>query len=144
MDFKGSQYHGSILPGPTALVVGFKSGHLKVEGITDEFARLVKTQDVMAKLDAVVQGNMDDGFHHVEDENVNRTRNNDKQQSSQDGNGSEEQQPSSKAPTKGKGKKRASSVGGAKQPVFQPPATASRRKSSAGSSTKKRKRVSKK
>ena len=135
MDFKGSQYHGSILPGPTALVVGFKSGHLKVEGITDEFARLVKTQDVMAKLDAVVQGNMDDGFH-VEDENVNRIRN-DKQK--QDGNGSEEQP---KAP-KGNGKKRASK-GGAKQPAFQPPATASRRKASVGSSTKKRKRVSKK
>jgi hypothetical protein len=56
------------------MVVGFtgfsKTGQLRVEGITDEFARLVKTQDIMAKLDAVVEGEMDDGFQ-VRDENVN-------------------------------------------------------------------------
>lgn len=58
------------------MVVGFtgllKTGQLKVEGITDEFSRLVKTQDIMAKLDAVIEGEMDDGFN-VRDENVNAT-----------------------------------------------------------------------
>jgi hypothetical protein len=51
-------------------VVGFSRGQLKAEAITDEFSRLVKTQDVMAKLDAVVMGEMDDGFR-VREDNVN-------------------------------------------------------------------------
>jgi hypothetical protein len=68
-----------LLPGPTALVVGFsKGGQLRVEGITDEFATLVKTNDSLAKLDAVVKGHMDDSFE-IRDENVNATvRNNNK------------------------------------------------------------------
>lgn len=73
LDLKGCQYQGSLLPGPTALIVSLsKGGQLRVEGITDEFATLVKTQDVMAKLDGVVEGEMDDGFR-VRDENVNRS-----------------------------------------------------------------------
>ena len=73
LDLKGCQYQGSLLPGPTALIVSLsKGGQLRVEGITDEFATLVKTQDVMAKLDGVVEGEMDDGFG-VRDENVNRS-----------------------------------------------------------------------
>ena len=74
LDLKGCQYQGNILPGPTAMVIGLSKGRqLKVEGITDEFSRLVKTQDVMAKLDAVVRGDMDDGFL-VRDENVNASK----------------------------------------------------------------------
>ena len=127
LDLKGSQYHGSILPGPTALVVGFRAGQLKVEGITDEFARLVHTQDVMAKLDAVVEGDMDHNRFHVEDENVNRVRNDKQQQDDEQG-----------GKAKGNGKK-------SKQPAFRPPPTAtSRRKGSIGASGKKRKRASKK
>lgn len=73
MDLKGNQYHGSILPGPTALVVGLsKGGQLKVEGITDEFATLAKTKDIMATLNAVIHGDFDEGFR-VQDENVNKT-----------------------------------------------------------------------
>jgi hypothetical protein len=44
-----------------------------VEGMTDEFTTLVKTQDVMAKLDGVVEGEMDDGFR-VQEENVNKSK----------------------------------------------------------------------
>lgn len=44
-----------------------------MEGITDEFATLTKTQDVMASLDAVVHGEFDEGFR-VQDENVNKTK----------------------------------------------------------------------
>ena len=74
LDLKGCQYQGSILPGPTALVVGLsKGGQLRVEGVTNEFATFVKTQDIMAKLDAVVEGEMDDGFT-VQDENVNKAK----------------------------------------------------------------------
>lgn len=74
LDLKGCQYQGSLLPGPTALVVGLsKGGQLRVEGITNEFATFVKTQDVMAKLDAVVEGEMDEGFR-VQDENVNNLK----------------------------------------------------------------------
>lgn len=51
-------------------MVGFSRGQLKAEAITDEFSRLVKTQDIMAKLDAVVKGEMDDGFR-VREDNVN-------------------------------------------------------------------------
>jgi hypothetical protein len=71
LDLKGYQYHGKIHSGPTALVlVVGKTGQLKVDAITDEFVILEKTQDVMAKLNAVVKGNMDDGYNVVE-ENVN-------------------------------------------------------------------------
>ena len=51
-------------------MIGFSRGQLKAEAITDEFSRLVKTQDIMAKLDAVVKGEMDDGFR-VREDNVN-------------------------------------------------------------------------
>lgn len=73
LDLKGRQYHGSLLPGPTAMLVALAKGkQLRVEGVTDEFATLVQTQDVMAKLDAIVTGaQMDDGYKVV-DENVNR------------------------------------------------------------------------
>lgn len=72
VDLKGNRYHGSILPGPTVLVVNLtKGGQLKVEGITDEFATLAKAKDVMKSLDAVVKGDFDEGFQ-VRDENVNK------------------------------------------------------------------------
>jgi hypothetical protein len=71
LDLKGYQYHGKIHSGPTALVlVVGKTGQLKVDAITDEFVTLEKTQDVMAKLNAVVKGDMDDGYNVME-ENVN-------------------------------------------------------------------------
>mmetsp|Transcript_10571 Transcript_10571/g.20909 ORF Transcript_10571/g.20909 Transcript_10571/m.20909 type:complete len:350 (-) Transcript_10571:342-1391(-) len=92
LDLKGNQYRGSLLPGPTCMVVGFPSsfgfkkkeltatatgdrhvedispsikvGTLRVEGITDEYATLVQIADHMKKLDAVVTGN-----HNDSDEN---------------------------------------------------------------------------
>jgi hypothetical protein len=77
LDLKGHQYSGSLLPGPTAMLVALTKGkQLRVEGLTDEFATLVQTQDVMAKLDAIVTGaQMDDGYKVVE-ENVNRVERN--------------------------------------------------------------------
>mmetsp|Transcript_38627 Transcript_38627/g.93375 ORF Transcript_38627/g.93375 Transcript_38627/m.93375 type:complete len:228 (-) Transcript_38627:272-955(-) len=73
VDLKGNRYHGSILPGPTVMVVNLaKGGQLKVESITDEFATLAKTKDVMKSFDAVVSGEFDEGFR-VQDENVNKT-----------------------------------------------------------------------
>lgn len=73
LDLKGRQYQGSLLPGPTAMLVGLtKGGILRVEGITDEFSTLVETQDVMAQMDAIVTGaKLDEGYKVVE-ENVNR------------------------------------------------------------------------
>jgi len=75
LDLKGYQYRGIIRPGPTAMIVAMnRDGQLKVEAITDEFVTLdtnTKT-DVMAKLDAVVSGDMDDGYK-VREENVNIT-----------------------------------------------------------------------
>eukprot|EP00986_Skeletonema_menzelii_P021155 scaffold33407_cov143-Skeletonema_menzelii.AAC.2 len=69
----GYQYRGIIRPGPTAMIVAMnRDGQLKVEAITDEFVTLdtnTKT-DVMAKFDAVVSGDMDDGYK-VREENVN-------------------------------------------------------------------------
>ena len=73
LDLKGFQYRGHIRPGPTAMIVAMnRDGQLKVEAITDEFVTLdtnTKT-DVMAKLDAVVSGDMDEGYK-VRDDNVN-------------------------------------------------------------------------
>lgn len=88
LDLKGNQYRGSLLPGPTCLVVGFpqsfgakkkdstteangqpileeeddkeESGKLRVEGILDEYATLVQIDDHMKKLDAVVTENHND------------------------------------------------------------------------------------
>lgn len=74
LDLKGYQYHGKIHSGPTALVLVLgKAGQLKVDAITDEFITVRKTHDVMAKLNAVVRGDMDAGYNVVE-ENVNVTK----------------------------------------------------------------------
>ena len=71
LDLKGCQYHAWILPGPTAMVVSLSKGRqLKVESLTDEFATMVQTQNILEKLDAVVEGEMDETFTH-KDENVN-------------------------------------------------------------------------
>ena len=72
LDLKGFQYHGTIHPGPTALVVSvMKTGELKVDAMTDEFVTLTETQNVMAKLNAVVKGKFDDSYD-IEEEDVNR------------------------------------------------------------------------
>lgn len=72
MDLKGFQYTGTINPGPTAMVASMtKGGQLKVESITDEFVTLRKTHDVMAQLDAVVEGDMDRSYA-VTEVDVNR------------------------------------------------------------------------
>ena len=88
LDLKGNQYRGSLLPGPTFLVVGFPqsfgikkressagvngeqvqeedeieeaAGKLRVEGIADEYATLVQIDDHMKRLDAVVTENRND------------------------------------------------------------------------------------
>ena len=77
---KGCQYKGSIFPGPTAMVLSMnqkkrEQPQFKVDGITDEFCRLVRTGDAMAKFDAVVQGTIEN--YRVEEENVNRNVSND-------------------------------------------------------------------
>jgi len=76
LDLKGYQYRGTIRPGPTAMVVVLtRDGQLKVEAITDEFVSLdasTKT-DVMAKLDAVVKGDMDESYQ-CREENVNANK----------------------------------------------------------------------
>jgi hypothetical protein len=77
LDLKGYQYRGILHPGPTAMVVSLtknKGGHqqLKVESITDEFVTLHQARNVMAGLDAVVEGNIQDGsYYQYVDENVN-------------------------------------------------------------------------
>ena len=87
LDLKGNQYRGSLLPGPTCLVVGFpqsfgtrrkdstleangqpapeedddkEAGTLRVDGIVDEYATLIQVDDHMKKLDAVVTENSND------------------------------------------------------------------------------------
>jgi len=80
LDLKGNQYRGSLLPGPTCLVVGFPShkfgsnkkeqnkalGKLRVEGIADEYATLVQIDDHMKKLDAIVTGNHSNNNEEVD------------------------------------------------------------------------------
>lgn len=41
---------------------------MKVDAITDEFVSLTKTTDVMAKLNAVVKGSMDESYKVVDDD----------------------------------------------------------------------------
>ena len=74
MDFKGFQYQGIIHPGPTAMIASVnKGGVMKVEAITDEFVTLEKDViDVMARLDAQVKGDLDEGYSTKgHDTNVN-------------------------------------------------------------------------
>jgi len=81
LDLKGNQYRGSLLPGPTCLVVGFPSHkfgsnkkeqskmlgkQLRVEGIADEYATLVQIDDHMKKLDAIVTGNHSNNNEEVD------------------------------------------------------------------------------
>ena len=85
LDLKGNQYRGSLLPGPTCLIVGFPQSfgirkkelpegattlevrgednqgntvvdNLRVEGVVDEYTTIVQIDDHMKKLDAVVIG----------------------------------------------------------------------------------------
>lgn len=92
LDLKGNQYRGSILPGPTCLVVGFPQSFgarkkdpttdgetvpedddddeartLRVEGIVDEYATLVQIDDHMKKLDAVVIENSNEANTGAQD-----------------------------------------------------------------------------
>ena len=79
-----------------------RDGQLKVESIVDEFVTLdanTKT-DVMAKLDAVIKGDMDESYQ-VREENVN-VNNKKKGGKAEDGGDGEEDGK--------KGKKRASSL----------------------------------
>jgi hypothetical protein len=75
LDCRGFQYHGTIHPGPTVMVLSHVGdAKLKVEAITNEFVTLSKVTNVMAKLNAVmVQGKMDDGYKIIDDNvNVNK------------------------------------------------------------------------
>ena len=102
VDLKGHRYQGSILPGPTALVVSVvKGGKLKAESITDEFVTLSKATNVMKSLDAIVKGQYDEGFK-VREENVNKMA----KQASADTPSAEEE--NKKGATTAKTKKRAS------------------------------------
>ena len=69
MDFKGFQYRGILHPGPTALVASLgRAGQLRVEAITDEFVTLEKSHDQMARLDATVEGDMDESYRVAHDD----------------------------------------------------------------------------
>ena len=105
IDLKGRQYHGSILPGPTAMLVSLAKGlQLRVEGVTDEFATVVQTSDVMAKLDAIVTGaELDDGYRYVE-ENVNRVDRSKQQQQQQQIEGATSTEKGTKKRTTGSSK----------------------------------------
>ena len=96
LDLKGNQYRGSLLPGPTCLVVGFpqsfgfkrkdatieangqqieeeeddekeEAAKLRVEAVVDEYATIVQIDDHMKKLDAIVVENHD---HSTEGETI--------------------------------------------------------------------------
>lgn len=73
LDLKGYQYSGPILPGPTAIILSVaKDGaSARIESVTDEFLVLEKSRDTMAQLDAVVEGDLDDGYQYYE-EDVNK------------------------------------------------------------------------
>jgi len=105
LDLKGCQYHGTLFPGPTAMVLSLPKKKtamssslatassssaaadsapamapvVKIDALTDEFVRLAKTQGgktTLEKLHATVQGRVDDSFYSDDDnDDVNRTTN---------------------------------------------------------------------
>ena len=104
LDLKGRQYHGSLLPGPTVMMVALTKGkQLRVEGLTDEFASLVQTQDVMANMDAIVTGATMDDSYKVVDVNVNRVER--IKEKGVDGEGANAANPKGGASAKGGGAK---------------------------------------
>jgi hypothetical protein len=72
-----------LAKGPTAMVIALtREGQFKVEAITDEFVTLdTERTNIMDKFDAVVEGEMDDGYK-IADDNVNR---NEKKKTNNDG-----------------------------------------------------------
>ena len=50
------------------MILALRGGELKVDAMTDEFVSLTKTTNVMAKLNAVVQGSMDASYNVVDDD----------------------------------------------------------------------------
>jgi hypothetical protein len=89
LDLKGSQYQGHLVPGPTVTIatLWYDEQHqqqLRLEAITDEFCPLHKTQDTMAKLDALVlKGELDDSYR-MQEENVNVSSSAKRQQQQQE------------------------------------------------------------
>ncbi|KAL3801986.1 hypothetical protein HJC23_010330 [Cyclotella cryptica] len=98
LDLKGYQYRGTIRPGPTAMVIALtRDGQFKVEAITDEFVTLdTDRTNMMDRLNAVVEGEMDDGYNVIDD-NVNRSE---KKKSAKDGEGNEDTDKGEKKRTK--------------------------------------------
>jgi hypothetical protein len=81
-----------------------------MDGFTDEFCRLVKGGDATAKLDAVVQGDMDGYGYRYGEENVNADANvgltaNDIGKSNERSSGSRPQKRSQSAATKSRKRK---------------------------------------
>ena len=82
LDLKGSQYRGSLLPGPTVMMASLQYSaatgengkqqqqQLRLETIVDEFCPLDKTQDTMKILDGHVEGTMDASYQ-LQEEDVN-------------------------------------------------------------------------
>jgi len=77
LDLKGHQYSGTLHPGPTAMIINLTNkgwdGNsndkkndafvARIESITNEFVALQQTQDVLSKLDGIVdQGTMDESY----------------------------------------------------------------------------------
>merc|ERR1712157_278262 len=76
LDLKGYQFRGMLHPGPTAMVLTL-SAHdnvAKVEALTDEFVTIEKTQNVMERMNAVVSGELDDGYLNTAEVNVNEKK----------------------------------------------------------------------
>mmetsp|Transcript_37020 Transcript_37020/g.75457 ORF Transcript_37020/g.75457 Transcript_37020/m.75457 type:complete len:133 (+) Transcript_37020:131-529(+) len=131
MDLKGYQYRGIIHPGPTAMIASInKGGQLKVEAMTDEFVTLEKTHDVMARLDAQVEGDMDEGYSSKRhDANVNAP-----------GRGSAAGDKSNAA-SADSDKNKASGVGGKKSGGKKRSVGGAAKSSTGGASAKKRRRA---
>ncbi|KAL7517407.1 hypothetical protein ACHAWX_002333 [Stephanocyclus meneghinianus] len=115
LDLKGYQYRGTIRPGPTAMVIALtRDGQFKVEAITDEFVTLnTDRTNMMDKLNAVVEGEMDDGYKVVDD-NVNRSE---KKKAAKDGDGNDDKVEGEKKGTKRQSSRRSDkkSNGGAQK-----------------------------
>ena len=86
LDLKGYQFEGTIHTGPTVMILAATNQQqLKVDAVTDEFVTLTKRQDVMAKLNAVVSGNVDSYQEGGDDENAEELRAKSKEEASTEG-----------------------------------------------------------
>lgn len=73
LDMKGQQYVGKIVPCNTFMTVSVNAKEAVVESLCNDYCEIVDKKDTLEILNGIVtEGVMDDSYHMVGEENVNK------------------------------------------------------------------------